>query len=79
MTDYEKLKSIVEEIDILIGRNIRSSEPEFQAWRVKSERFLIKKFGKDSLEHKKFVNTYFSPLVWCGTDMEQAARRTTQK
>lgn len=74
MTDYEKLKGIIDEIDTLIGRNIRSSEPEFQAWRTKAERFLIKKFGKDSLEHRKFANTYFSPLVWCGSDMEQENR-----
>ena len=74
MTDYEKLKGIIDEIDPLVSRNIRSSEPEFQAWRTKAERFLIKKFGKDSLEHRKFANTYFSPLVWCGSDMEEENR-----
>lgn len=74
MTDYEKLKGIIDEIDILVSRNIRSSEPEFQAWRTKAERFLIKKFGKDSLEYRKFANTYFSPLAWCGSDMEKEKR-----
>lgn len=71
MTDYEKLKGIIDEIDPMVRRNIRSSEPEFQAWRTKAERFLIKKYGKNSLEHRKFANTYFSPLVWCGLDEEQ--------
>lgn len=74
MTDYEKLKGIIDEIDPMVSHNIRSSEPEFQAWRTKAERFLIKKFGKDSLEHRRFANTYFSPLVWCGSDMEQENR-----
>lgn len=71
MTDYEKLKSIIDEIDKMISNHTRSSDVIFQAWRMKTERFLIRKYGKDSLEHKDFHNTYFSPLVWCGADMEQ--------
>lgn len=71
MTDYEKLKGIIDEIDKLISDNIRSSDSKFQAWKMKSERFLISKYGKDSLEYKSFKKTYFCPLVWCGTDEEQ--------
>lgn len=71
MNEYEKLKSIIDEIDNLISNHTRSSDAKFQAWRMKTERFLINKYGKDSLEHKNFRKTYFSPLVWCGTDVEQ--------
>jgi predicted nucleotide-binding protein len=74
MTDYEKLKSIIEEIDNLIYHHVRSSAPAFEAWHTKSERFLIKKYGKDSLEHKKFCDTHFAPLIWCGQDEEEDIR-----
>lgn len=68
MTDYEKLKGIVEEIDDLISHNVRSSAPAFKAWHTKTERFLIKKYGENSLEHKKFLDTYFIPLIWSKND-----------
>ena len=74
MTDYEKLKSIIDEIDDLISHLVRSSAPTFEAWHTKAERFLIKKFGENSLEYKKFLNTYFTPLVWCSGDEEQEIR-----
>ena len=45
MTDYEKLKIIIDEIEDLIKHNVRSSAPAFEAWYTKAERFLIKKFG----------------------------------
>ena len=64
MTDYVKLKEIVDEIDNLISHHVRSSAPAFDAWHTKTERFLIKKYGKDSLEHKKFVKTHFSSLFF---------------
>lgn len=74
MTDYEKLKAIIDEIDNLIGHHVRPSAPAFEAWHTKTERFLIKKYGKDSLEHKKFIDTYFAPLLWCDDDEEQYIR-----
>ena len=74
MTEYEKLKGIIDEIDNLIYHHVRSSFPAFEAWYTKAERFLIKKYGKDSLEHKKLTGTYFAPLVWCGEDEEQDIR-----
>lgn len=74
MTDYEKLISIVSEIDNLISHHVRSSAPAFEAWQTKAERFLIKKYGKDSLEHKKFLDTHFAPLIWVGDDEEEDAR-----
>ena len=64
MSDYEKLKQIIDEINSLIAQRVKSSDPSFEAWHTKTERFLIKKYGKNSLEHQKFLDTYFSPLVW---------------
>ena len=74
MTEYEKLKGIVDEIDNLIYHHVRSFAPAFEAWHTKAERFLIKKYGKDSLEHKKFCDTHFAPLIWCGQDEEEDIR-----
>lgn len=64
MTEYEKLKSIIDEIDDLISRQVISSAPAFKAWYTKAERFLVKKYGEKSLEHKKFYRTYFIPVMW---------------
>lgn len=61
MTDYEKLKGIIDEIDNLISHHVISSAPAFKAWHTKTERFLIKKYGENSLEHQKFKCTSFSP------------------
>lgn len=74
MTEYEKLKGIVDEIDNLISHHVRSSAPAFEAWHTKAERFLVKKYGENSLEHKKFLATYFTPFVWIGDDEEEDIR-----
>lgn len=39
MTDYEKLKSIIDEIDMLISNGVTSDDPEFIAWKNKAQRF----------------------------------------
>ena len=63
MTDYEKLKGIIDEIDVLISKGVTSSDSDFQAWKTKAERFLIKQYGKDGLEYQKFIQTRFSLMV----------------
>lgn len=60
MDDYNKLKAICDEIDVLIAKGVSEDTPEFIAWHVKAERFLIRKFGEDSFEHTKFLNSEFS-------------------
>lgn len=64
MTDYEKLKNIIDEIDNLINHHVNSNTPAFIAWKNKAERFLISKYGKDSIEHKHFNDTEFSLQLW---------------
>ncbi|MCM1060476.1 MAG: nucleotide-binding protein [Eubacterium sp.] len=63
MTDYEKLKGIVEEIDVLINKKVSSSDSDFKAWKTKAERFLVNKFGQDSFEHNQFKHTSFSLML----------------
>ena len=60
MNDCEKLQQIIDEIPGLIKANITSSDVRFKAWKTKAERFLIQRFGKDSFEHKEFVDTSFT-------------------
>ena len=63
MADYQKLKEIIDEIDILISKGVTSSDPDFKAWETKSERFLARKYGQNSLEYNKFKKTYFSLIL----------------
>lgn len=64
MTDYEKLEWLISEADALIEHAVKPSTPGFQAWFVEAERFLIKRFGEDSFEHKKFKDTRFMPAAY---------------
>lgn len=60
-TDYEKFKWIIAEIDHLMNLYVASWDDRFQAWHIKAERFLIRKFGENSFEHKQFLNIPFDP------------------
>lgn len=72
MTDYQKLKNIIDEIDTLISKRVTASNPDFEAWRMKTERFLIKKYGANSLEREKFSNTSFSLHIFLGDTPESS-------
>jgi len=69
MTDYEKLEWLISEVDVLIEHAVKPSTPEFQAWFSEAERFLIKKFGRDSFEYNKLKETRFIPAAYI-TDSE---------
>lgn len=64
MTDYEKLKKIIDEGDYLAKRGVFPTAPAFQSWYNLTERFLLKKYGKDSIELENFKNTRFSPKFY---------------
>lgn len=64
MTKVNKFKSIIGEIDQLIRNNITSLSPEFQAWKVKVERFLISEYGGESYEIKEFKKIRFSLSIY---------------
>lgn len=55
-TDYEKLKEITDEIDVLIANAVKYSDVQFVEWQIKAKRFLIKKYKEDSYEYKEFIN-----------------------
>lgn len=63
MTDYQKLKEIIDEIDVLISKGVTSASSDFQAWKSKAERFLIKKYGENSYECKNFQKTRFMLII----------------
>lgn len=64
MGEYEKFKKIYDEIDELMNQNVSSSSPKFQAWYVKAERFLIKKYGEKSYEVQNFKSFPFSLMCY---------------
>lgn len=60
---YSKLKSVVDEIDVLLNSQVTSDDPAFKAWRAKVERLLIKLYGEDSYEYKDFKKYRFTLTV----------------
>ena len=63
MTDYEKLKNIVEEADSLSKKEVRWKNHEVQAWYNKTERWLIKYFGDPSQEINSFRKINFQSML----------------
>lgn len=64
MEDYERMKKIIDEIDLLISNRVTESNPRFQTWHTNAERFLLKRYGDKSLELSKFQKTQFAPSLW---------------
>ena len=60
MTNYEKLQTLITEIDVLIQQNITSNSPDFKDWRFNTEFFLEQQFGESSNVCQRFKHTYFS-------------------
>ena len=60
MTDYQKLKSIIDEIDVLISKKVTSESPNFKVWKTITERFLIKRYGELSYEYANFSQIAFA-------------------
>lgn len=63
MSDYERLKEIIDEIDTLLEHHVTKSAPAFCAWYNKAERFLYRTYGSDSLELSTFQSTNFSAAI----------------
>lgn len=61
MTDIEKLKGIIEEIDYLIEVHAIPFDREFKEWHSRTERFLYHKYGENSIEYKDFCKYTFLP------------------
>ena len=67
MTEFEKLSEIIHDANGLLGMDVTCSSPEFKAWKMKSERFLIKKYGEGSHEAKDFLSTKFGLMFLTGS------------
>lgn len=63
MTDYVKFKQLYDEIDVLINKQVTSSDEEFITWHKKVERYIHRKYG-DGQELKDFKNTHFSLMIY---------------
>ena len=66
MGSYDKLKSIIEDIDILISKGVESTAPEFIGWKTKAERFLVKEYGQNSYEFQEFNKYHFTLTIYAG-------------
>lgn len=68
MTDIEKLQEIIDEIDVLIEKNVPKFDSDFKQWHNKAKRFLHTQFGEESFEYREFLKIEFAPsLVWPST------------
>ncbi len=61
MTNYEKLKAVIDEIDVLIAKKATIETPELLAWHTKTKKVLIQCFGAQSFEVNEFCNVAFAP------------------
>lgn len=64
MTDYDKLKGLINQGEKLGECAITSSDPDFQSWKMSVARFLFSYYGKDSLEYNSFNMTNFNSIVF---------------
>ena len=57
MTDYERLKALYDDIDLLSDESLPNQElsKTFIAWMMESMRFLKNKYGEDSREYKNYM------------------------
>ena len=78
-TAYEKLRSIVDEVDSLKEKHVKWKSPEMQAWHNKAVRWLLNQFGDDSYEFKSFARISFeSVLIDERSDIEACAKGLAQ-
>ena len=75
MTEYERLKKLIEDTDALIALDITNSDPKFEAWEMKVKRFISKVFGAESMEMKRSDETSFWGGVWSFDTSDEEYRR----
>lgn len=59
MTEYEKLKDIIGQIDTLIEKQVNWQSPEMKAWHIKAMRWVINHFGEKSYEATSFIKIHY--------------------
>lgn len=62
MNKVEKLKKLIDEIDVLISKHVTISNLNFRSWYDKLEIFLIKNFQENNIYLQKIKKIRFAPL-----------------
>ena len=63
MTDAEKIQDLINRAQILLAKQVTSSDQDFYAWRLEAEDFLKSKFGSEAEAYTRLHARYFSPMV----------------
>lgn len=63
MSDFEILQQLCETADDLSKKYIRSSSPDFKAWKTRADRLLIRRFGEDSYDLKVLTKSAIRCLI----------------
>lgn len=63
MNKCEWLEKLIVQAEELIKKRATCSMPDFQSWQTGVERFLEKRFGKESTELEKFKDRHFGPIA----------------
>ena len=64
MNDYEKLKSLISEIDVIIANRYNGQSSELGAWKKKCRIFLANHYGEDSIEYKEYSKINYLPQIY---------------
>ncbi len=64
ISEKDKLIRIINEGEELQKKDITNSDPDFKAWKLKAERFLISQFGEKSHEYEEFQKIHFGLYVY---------------
>ena len=60
MTNKERLEKLIAQIDTLISEGVDCGNPDFCAWKEQSTKFLIRVYGANSHELKRFNSFHFT-------------------
>lgn len=70
MSDYEKLKKIYDEIDILIEKKVTFESPEFKAWKLKLDKLINKIYLPIDIEYININEVEYSSSSYNVSTME---------
>ncbi len=63
MRNSDRLNEIINEIDELIDKKVDDTSPDFQAWKVKTEEFIIDQYGKEGPVYEDFKSRTFTTFA----------------
>ena len=47
MSEYGKIKKLIDDGDELISKRVDTSNPEFQAWKFRVTKYISQRFGEE--------------------------------